>query len=301
MPKPNLFIVGAPKCGTTSLYAWLMAHPDVFMCTPKEPNYFGSDLHRQYARSLADYEALFEGCGRASVLGEASTHYLYSARAIPEAFDYNPEAKFIACIRNPVDLVMSFHSHLYNIGVETEPDLWTAWSLRASRLDGGTGHSRADTVNTLQYGRIAALGRQLDRFFQNVPKHRRLVVVLDDLLRAPHQTYKEVLRFLDLPDHDRATLIPQNVRVSTRSVVLARTIQGLGRMKRNVGMPGGLGVLETLKRFNRRCGDDAVRASPAVRRELSAAFAGEIEWVAQLLERDVRHWITENAAAAQRD
>ena len=41
---PNFFIVGAPKCGTTALYEYLSSHPDVFLCDPKEPNYFSCDF-----------------------------------------------------------------------------------------------------------------------------------------------------------------------------------------------------------------------------------------------------------------
>lgn len=295
MAKPNLFIVGAPKCGTTSVYAWLGAHPEVFTCTPKEPNYFGADLRRQYARSLADYEALFENVGVATVVAEASTHYLYSTRAIPEALAYNPTAKFIACIRNPVDLVLSFHSHLYNIGVETEADVWQAWCDQAARRHDRHGHGGADVVNTLQYARIAALGEQLDRFFRTVPEDQRLVVLLDDLRSAPRQTYRNVLRFLDLPDHVPASLAPQNVGVSTRSVALARAVQGLGRIKKRVGMPGGLGLLETLKCWNRRSGGSLGGATPAVRRELAVAFAREVAQISELLDRDFSHWIGERA------
>jgi hypothetical protein len=44
-PKPNFFIVGAPRCGTTALYTFLKQHPDIFMADDKEPHFFGRDLY----------------------------------------------------------------------------------------------------------------------------------------------------------------------------------------------------------------------------------------------------------------
>src|SRR5262245_35065298 len=82
MKKPTFFIIGAPKCGTTSLAAWLADHPDIFMSPTKEPHYFNTD-HKRYLNSLAGYEQLFEDAtDRHSAVGEASVWYLYSANAV---------------------------------------------------------------------------------------------------------------------------------------------------------------------------------------------------------------------------
>lgn len=85
MKKPNLFIVGAPKCGTTALAEYLDSHPNIFMCRPKEPNYYanaltlpGAYLDRQsYHVDLQAYLGLFDHATEDHViLGEASTRYL---------------------------------------------------------------------------------------------------------------------------------------------------------------------------------------------------------------------------------
>ena len=62
MNKPNLFIVGAPKCGTTFLYHYLKQHPEIFFPDFKEPHFFGSDLIRKneaYDLNLNEYQKLF--------------------------------------------------------------------------------------------------------------------------------------------------------------------------------------------------------------------------------------------------
>ena len=59
LKKPNLFIIGAPKCGTTFLYYYLRQHPDIFFPSFKEPHFFGSDLNRKngaYNLNLSEYQ-----------------------------------------------------------------------------------------------------------------------------------------------------------------------------------------------------------------------------------------------------
>ena len=111
--KPNLFIVGAPKAGTTSLHYYLSQHPDVCMSTVKEPNFFSAeeigDLYYGTVpvRSQTDYEALFERSAR--VTGEASVSYLYYENVAQRLKDFNPSAKIIIILRDPVARALSHH------------------------------------------------------------------------------------------------------------------------------------------------------------------------------------------------
>src|SRR4029078_338240 len=98
-PRPNLFIVGAPRSGTTALHAYLSTHPDVFMSDPKEPMYWADDLpgamrssHAPVA-TLDEYLALFAKAEpRHRVIGEASPIYLRSRSAIPRIEAFAPDA-----------------------------------------------------------------------------------------------------------------------------------------------------------------------------------------------------------------
>src|SRR5438445_6171777 len=104
MRKPNLFIIGAPKCGTTSLADWLRQHPAVFVpAGQNEPNFFNTDHVERFRLTLAEYERLFEAAGNHSkYVCEKSVWYLSSSEAVPNILEYAPAAKFIVCIRNPV-------------------------------------------------------------------------------------------------------------------------------------------------------------------------------------------------------
>ena len=96
--RPDFFIVGAPKCGTTALSTYLGQHPDVFMSTPKEPNYFGADLHRTKPRITLDtYLSYFERAAGQQRVGEASTCYLCSKTAASEIRGLTPTLGSSSC------------------------------------------------------------------------------------------------------------------------------------------------------------------------------------------------------------
>ena len=109
-PRPNFFILGAPKCGTTSLATWLGAHPQVYMSPDKEPHYFNADDRHPGVSSLERYEQLFAGAGAEhAAVGEASVWYLYSKVAVANIEEYCQEPRYIVCLRNPVDMAHSLH------------------------------------------------------------------------------------------------------------------------------------------------------------------------------------------------
>ena len=83
MRRPNFFIVGAPRCGTTALWTYLKAHPEIFMSSQKELYYFDSDLRPEgwTQPSLEQYLSNFASAGDRGLVGEATPSYLRSERA----------------------------------------------------------------------------------------------------------------------------------------------------------------------------------------------------------------------------
>ena len=137
--KPNLFIVGAPRCGTTTLYHYLRQHPNIFMSGYKEPHYFGKDLRKNkklYFTNKEKYLDLFtKGLGKKAI-GEASSYYLFSSLAPKEIFQFNPRAKIIILLRQPTELLYSYHSQLLYLGDECEKDFYKALNLENCRKKG---------------------------------------------------------------------------------------------------------------------------------------------------------------------
>ena len=111
MVRPNLFIVGAPKAGTTSLYKYLEAHPDLFMSPLKETNFFTYHaIKRQQLyynaepiSTLRQYQELFKSHTTEKIIGEASVSYLFYPETAKKLQSFNPDAKIIMVLRQPID------------------------------------------------------------------------------------------------------------------------------------------------------------------------------------------------------
>ena len=123
MRKPNFFIIGAPKCGTTSVYSWLKDHPYIFMPDFKEPHHFYSPYGEPIKREK--YENLFMDADMEHfAVGEASVWYLFSGKAIDRILEYEASAKFIVLIRNPIEMAPSLHNHQKNTGCTYRNCIW---------------------------------------------------------------------------------------------------------------------------------------------------------------------------------
>jgi len=112
MRRPNFFIVGAPKCGTSALFAYLNQHPQVFMAHLKELHFFGTDVRYPARPTLDQYLLHFAKAREELRVGEASTSYLFSQSAAQEIRAFNPAARIVIMLRNPVDMMYSLHSEM---------------------------------------------------------------------------------------------------------------------------------------------------------------------------------------------
>ena len=112
--KPNLFIVGAPKCGTTAWYHYLQHHKDISFSEAKEPHYFCTDFPNfRWAKTEEEYLKLFADLPDSKYIGEASVMYLYSEEAIHRVREFNPDAKVMVFIRAYESFFASYHSQLF--------------------------------------------------------------------------------------------------------------------------------------------------------------------------------------------
>ena len=102
--KPNFFVVGAPRCGTTSLSKYLAKHPAVCFAHPLEPHYFARLDHSPTPEEAQrDYvEPFFQNRTAAhKAVGDRSVSYFFLPDAIRYILDFNPDARFIANVRHP--------------------------------------------------------------------------------------------------------------------------------------------------------------------------------------------------------
>lgn len=299
MRKPNFFIVGAPKCGTTALHAYLSTHPNLFLCEPKEPNYFSTDFptHR-YVTEEKDYLRLFsDASDEATNLGEASAWYLYSREALPNIHNFDPQAKIIAMVRNPVDMVPSLHGMLLLNFAEDEKDLERAWELQVSRRAGegfASDRNRGFDPKTCLYADVCKLGAQIDRLLEVFPREQVHIVVFDDFVRDTKTCYENVLHFLQVPLDERTEFPPENVRRHFKSQQVAWInwkIRDLGAsVKRKLGIVRSFDVLDKLNRLNERK-EERPKLKPELKKKMVAEFRADIEKLANLTHRDLSHWL----------
>jgi hypothetical protein len=183
--RPNLFIIGAMKSGTTSLHNYLGAHSDIFMCEPKEPGYFVEEL--TLSRGLQWYLSLFAGAKEERILGESSTHYakLPVYKGVPDRIArFNEEARFIYVMRDPVQRVISHYWHnVRNLRWEAERrDMLTA------------------VKRDPQYQAFSDYAIQLEPYFRLFGRERIHVMTFESLAAEPRSTVRAVFRWLDVDD-----------------------------------------------------------------------------------------------------
>jgi hypothetical protein len=292
MRKPNFFIIGAPKCGTTSLASWLGQHPNIFMSNPKEPRFFSSDYRAPgRPRSIEEYEKLFAGASSThKAVGEATTIYLRSKTAVPDILNYSPEARFIVCLRNPISMAPSVHAQLLKQGIETESSFERAWELQLSRTQGKNIPVTCSDKKVLWYGKECKLGSQMKRLYEIVPREQVLVIFLEDMKVDPRKEYRRVLTFLEVDDDGRTHFPVQNARAVPRYPRLAQAISIAGLMKIRLGLQKNWGIGSIIYRLNNRA-PRKNRASREMQAALRDYFKEDIELLAKLMNRDLSHWI----------
>lgn len=238
-PLPNFFIIGAPKCGTTSLAKYLGEHPQIFISSPKEPHYFSTDLKTRTAvLGLSQYAKCFKSANQQyRAVGEASTSYLYSEVALANILKMNSEAKFIVLLRNPIDLVYSLHTELVSGLAEDETDFINAWKQQELRSQGRKIPFGCFTPWALQYKSMGMLGEHVEKAIATVGRERLLVLLLEDLSRDTRAAYREALEFLGVDDNGRDYFPRLNESKSIENHFLVSLVSIARRVRRTIMLP----------------------------------------------------------------
>ena len=197
MKRPNFFIIGAPKCGTSSLANTLRWHPNIYVPLAYEPQYFCTDFQSIADFTPESYLRLFDGVTEQhQAVGEKSVIYLYSDVAVDNILEFEPNARLILMLRNPVDLVYSWHSQLYYSFLENIGDFRTAWDMQTVRQQGKNIPQRCPVPFALQYREIGRLGKYTARLLAKAPREQVKIIFMEDVHADIEKTYSETLDFL---------------------------------------------------------------------------------------------------------
>lgn len=220
---PNFLIVGAPKCGTTSLYRYLKTHPDVFLPDLKEPLFFAApEIDAAPIKKFEDYKALFPTGSDYKAVGEASAWYLFHPEAPGRIRKYlGGDVKIVAILRNPVDMMFSLYQMRRRFGLEKR-DVETA--LRPCKV---AEEVVADSLSDQEYvGKLYAVrghyAAQLERYFRQFGRDNVHVMIFEEFFADIETQYGDLCRFLGIASHSVARPENHNKGYVVRSVLVER-------------------------------------------------------------------------------
>jgi hypothetical protein len=186
LKTPNFIIIGAAKSGTTTLYEYLCRHPQIYMCTPKEPDFFSIDAN--YAKGMDWYSSLFNDAKPTQICGEASTTYSrwhQHPLAVERIHSELPHVKLIYIMRHPVDRAYSFYIHRFK-GSLHKPQ------YAVSNTFEETIKQQSEFIESSYYL------EQIEKYLPFFPQESFLFLLMEDLIENPAETLKKILTFIDV-------------------------------------------------------------------------------------------------------
>ena len=307
---PNFFVVGAPKCGTTSLYHYFSQHPEIYLSPIKEPVFFAKDIvewnkrcrfsnpffsierylkkkklvfvHIGYITKLEHYLELFREVKDEKAIGEMAVLNLFSKVAANEIFDFNPQAKIIMILRNPIDRAFSHFLANLRDGKSSNKEF-----LETVIKD----FEKRDSDCKYYFLEMGFYYAQVKRYMNVFPKENVKIILYDDFKGDTFKALKELFEFLDvnpdinidvdikknesfLPKYPRLNKMAKYVRRGVKGLFFKRTPFLLKKIYNSL-------VMEKKKPL----------LKPAERRYLLPFFKDDILKTQDLIGIDLSHWL----------
>jgi hypothetical protein len=214
---PNLFVIGAPRCGTTSLFAALKQHPDVYASVLKEPHFYAADLPAQphTVSDPADYQRLFAVAGDQRYRAEASVWYFYSHEAPALIAKAHPDARIVLLLRNPADMLVSLYELYLRTGNEGDADPEAAIFR--------TGETRFATTYFpfgLHYLNLLDVTGPLSRWRQFFPEERLRLMTFEEMYAAPGAGFRDLCGWLGIDRDAAVSFDSRQAREAVRTMAM---------------------------------------------------------------------------------
>src|SRR3954454_24737394 len=304
--RPDFFLLGHHKSGTTAMHAMLAQHPQVFLPEVKEPHFLATDRRSRFGAprdlptTLEAYLTLFEPARADQLAGEASASYLWSRAAAAEIAALCPDARMVGILREPASHLRSLFLNYQRLHWEDQPDLHAALDAGDARREGREFPKRCPYPGMLIYADQVTYVEQLRRYHAHFPRERLLVLIYDDFRADNLATMRQVAGFLGI-DRDFAF---RPVESNTTTKAMRR--QGLDDaiLSAAVGQYRGARAARSAlravtPRSLRRRAVAGIRRrfvfgsppaeDPEAMLELRRRFKGEVEAASEYLGRDLVH------------
>lgn len=307
---PNFFIVGAAKSGTTSLYEYLNQHPDIYMSPIKEPNYFAKDInpedfredykksiqldfneyfskpkleriHIAFVTNFDDYLQLFRERKKEKVAGEISNTYLYSKVAAKEIYKYNPNAKILMILRNPVERAFSHFVMNLSEGLVTYTNFLEEVLYDFNKEKKGWGISHLYIELGLYY-------EQVKRYYDIFNPNQVKVIIYEDYKKHPEKVLNEIFSFLEVP-HYKVDLGKRfMVGNAPKNYYLNKTLKAINK---KIGNAVPKKIKNKLLQLYKEKFTTRQRITEQEKKELLKIFEEDIKKLSKLINRDLSMWL----------
>ncbi|GAB4523087.1 MAG: hypothetical protein Tsb0014_00300 [Pleurocapsa sp.] len=256
--------------------------------------------------TLSEYLKLFQDTD-AKAIGEGSTQYLYSKIAAREIYEFNPNAKIIIMLRNPVEFLYSYHNQCLLTLAENIEDFELALNAESERKAGKNIPSECTGPANLFYTDVATFSEQIQRYFDVFGKERVLITIFDDFKINTSLVYQKTLDFLNVDSNFQADFKIYNSRQTIRNKTVYNaymnfkwSVHKVGRLLKpmpfhNYTKKQILNIInnEYLNEKILRKPDKSY-INPNLKKQLAIKFTPEIKRLSSIIDRDLSHWIPTN-------
>lgn len=272
--KPNLFIVGVARAGTSSWHDYLKQHPQVFMSDEQRPNFFGenNDANARYFDTEEKYLALFSNAGDKKVIGESS-HLFGSITAPTEIKKFNPKSKIIILLRNPLDVLRS-------------------------AIDSGRYAADSSFKSLVFTLRELLYSDNLKRWIDTFGKKNVHIIIFDDYVKDTAKEYGRVCDFLGIDNTFEPEFKKLNYSYTVNYPLFMKTVFYLwNKIPKSARLKIKIQLGDRKKKIQERYrkADNAKEVRTEInssdRREITnALFISEIEKTEKLIGRKLDFW-----------
>ncbi|UII21149.1 sulfotransferase family protein [Fulvivirga ligni] len=301
---PDFLIIGAGKCGTTSVDNYLKQHPSIFVTAFKEPNFFGfemvkpedfddpNELKYYQDHSITDlksYQDLYKEAEPGQIKGETSNTYLYHETAPERIKHYVPDVKMIAIFRQPAERLYSRYLHLARVDQLPTPtfegvlDKSTIW------------WERNDLVKEGFYY------KNLSKFYDHFDKDQIKVVLFEDLKKDPQGIIQSIAEFVGADGSFEFDLsVEYNKSGFIKNKFYDKMIGQNSIIKKGIKSMVPTSAFEKLKsnpwlrkKFTDITDKNLVRPKlePELKQKVTDIYRADIQQLAKLINRDLSHWL----------
>ncbi len=287
--RVDFFIVGAPNAGTTSLYHYLKEHPQIEMSSQKEPDYFSDTAIQEqgmyYGKNRIDteekYNTLFNVQKKDVIFGEGSVSYLFYSNAAQNIKAYNPIAKIIIILRNPIDRAFSHYLMDYRLGLVS--DSFEDIINKKSK------HKNAHLFYQ-QYIKVGEYAAQLRRYFDIFDKNNILLIDYEDFKSDVASTVDSVYSFLNVSTEFSADVNKRHNSFTMPKNKLIRFLYSFVVIRNILSFIFPKNIVKAV-RFILFKKDNKPKLLEETRSQLKHYFSNDVRILGDLIGKDYSKWI----------